>query len=163
MFALEYLELYMIRKYYERDSARQKLQNWKIFFQILWKFSRMSGNLPEYPKPLPDCPKTREILCLPCFHSDGQDQPELPGGLHDQEVLRERLRLPGSHRSFPTGQLKMQWSHSYSFPPQDAPQLILQLYILLARHPEDLVHPETALSQVRLAPCNYCSFWGSND
>ena len=28
---------------------------------------------------------------------------------------------------------------------QDAPQLILQLYILLARHPKDLLYWETAL------------------
>ena len=31
---------------------------------------------------------------------------------------------------------------------QDAPQLILQLYILLARHPQDLLYLETALSQL---------------
>jgi len=31
---------------------------------------------------------------------------------------------------------------------QDAPQLILQLYILLARHPKDLLYWETALSQL---------------
>jgi len=31
---------------------------------------------------------------------------------------------------------------------QDAPQLILQLYILLARHPKDLLYLETALSQL---------------
>jgi len=31
---------------------------------------------------------------------------------------------------------------------QDAPQLILQLYILLARHPNDLLYWETALSQL---------------
>lgn len=31
---------------------------------------------------------------------------------------------------------------------QDAPQLILQLYILLARHPDDLVNVQTALAQL---------------
>ena len=31
---------------------------------------------------------------------------------------------------------------------QDAPQLILQLYILLSRHPDDLVNVETALAQL---------------